>query len=111
MALKAILEDIEDKEATVNMTDTEAKVMKHKDGRSLPSYNHQSAVDGKMGVVVAVSTTDESDKRQIYFHWLIEPRTTPSRGTRMCSQIPGFCDYETLQQAECEREEEYYLPG
>jgi hypothetical protein len=23
---------------------------------------------------------------------------------------PGFCDYETLKHAECEREEEYYLP-
>ncbi len=55
LALKAMLEDMEDKEATVNMSDPEAKVMKHKDGRSLPSYNHQSAVDGKLGVVVAVS--------------------------------------------------------
>jgi hypothetical protein len=25
------------------MTDADAKVMKHKDGRSLPSYNNQSA--------------------------------------------------------------------
>ncbi len=62
LALKEVLEGMEDEEATVNMTDAEAKVMKHKDGRSLPSYNHQSAVDGKLGVVVAVATTDEPDK-------------------------------------------------
>jgi hypothetical protein len=40
LALKAMLDDMEDEEATLNMTDAEAKVMKHKDGRSLPSYNN-----------------------------------------------------------------------
>jgi hypothetical protein len=93
LSLKAMLEDMEDEEATVNMTDPQAKVMKHKDGRSLPSYNRQSAVDGKMGVVVAVSTTDES-----------------GQGHQNVLADPGFCDYETLKQAECERQEEYYLP-
>ncbi len=85
-----MLEDMEDEGATVNMSDPEAKVMKHKDGRSLPSYNHQSAVDGKLGVVVAVSTTDESDKPADLFLWLTEPRTTPGKGTRMYWQIPAF---------------------
>jgi hypothetical protein len=40
---------MEDEEATMNMTDSQAKVMKHKDGRSLPSYSRQSAVDSKDG--------------------------------------------------------------
>jgi hypothetical protein len=110
LALKAMLEDMEDEEATVNMSDPEAKVMKHKDGRSLPSYNHQSAVDGKMGVVVAVSTTNESDKPADLFSLVDRAKDNAGQGHENVLADPGFCDYETLKQAECEREEEYYLP-
>lgn len=110
LALKAMLEDMEDEEATVNMTDPEAKVMKHKDGRSLPSYNHQSAVDGKMGVVVAVCTTDESDKPADLFSLVDRAKENAGQGHENVLADPGFCDYETLKQAECERQEEYYLP-
>jgi hypothetical protein len=62
LELKKTLEPLEDEEATVNMTDTDAQVMKKKDGRSLPSYNHHGAVDGKLGVVCAVATSDQPDK-------------------------------------------------
>jgi hypothetical protein len=110
LTLKAILEDMEDEEATVNMTDAEAKVMKHKDGRSLPSYNHQSAVDGKIGVVAAVSTTDESDKPEDLFSLVDQAKANAGQGHENVLADPGFCDYETLKKAECEREEEYYLP-
>ena len=47
LALKGMLDRIGEEQANINMTDPEAKVMRHKDGRSLPSYNHQSAVDGE----------------------------------------------------------------
>ena len=110
LALKAMLEDMEDEGATVNMTDPEAQVMKHKDGRSLPSYNHQSAVDGKLGVVVAVSTTDESDKPADLFALVDRAKDNAEQGHENVLADPGFCDYETLKKAECEREEEYYLP-
>lgn len=100
---------MEDEEATVNMTDVEAKVMKHKDGRSLPSYNHQSAVDGKMGVVVAASTTDESDKPEDLFSLVDQAKENAGQGHENVLADPGFCDYET-KKAECERQEEYYLP-
>ncbi len=110
LALKAMLEDMEDEGGTVNMTDPEAQVMKHKDGRSLPSYNHQSAVDGKLGVVVAVSTTDESDKPADLFALVDRAKDNAEQGHENVLADPGFCDYETLKKAECEREEEYYLP-
>jgi len=110
LALKAMLEDMEDEEATVNRTDPQAKVMKHKDGRSLPSYNHQSAVDGKMGVIVAVSTTDESDKPEDLFSLVDRAKENAGQGHKNVLADPGFCDYEILKQAESEREEEYYLP-
>jgi hypothetical protein len=51
--LKKMLDGLEDEEAAV---------MKRKGGRSLPSYNTQSVGDGKLGVVCAVATRDESDK-------------------------------------------------
>jgi transposase len=46
----------QNKDATVNTTDKDAPMMSHKDRTKKPSYNHQSAVDGKMGVTVAVSS-------------------------------------------------------
>ena len=110
LALKEVLEGMEDEEATVNMTDSEAKVMKHKDGRSLPSYNHQSAVDGKLGVVVAVATTDEPDKPQDLFSLVDQAKENAGQGHGNVLADPGFCDYDALKRAECEREEEYYLP-
>ena len=61
LELKEVLEGLDDEGATINMTDAEAAVMKHKDNRSLPSYNHQSAVDGKYGVTIAVNTADKPD--------------------------------------------------
>lgn len=39
------LKDLNDEEKRINMTDEDAPGMKHKDSRSLPSYNHQSAPD------------------------------------------------------------------
>lgn len=62
--LEELLEGLQDENANVNMTDAEAKVMRHKDGRSLPSYNHQSAVDGKHGVTCAVKSEDRGDGEQ-----------------------------------------------
>lgn len=47
----------------VNMTDPDAPVMSHKDGRSVPSYNHQSAVDSKFGVTCAVRTKVDLDQQ------------------------------------------------
>lgn len=35
------------------MTDEDANNMTHKDGSIKPSYNHQSARDGKYGIVTA----------------------------------------------------------
>lgn len=49
------------KNPNINLTDSEAATMRHKDGRSLPSYNQQSAVDGAFGVTIAVRTTDTND--------------------------------------------------
>ncbi len=110
LELKKTLEAMEDEEATVNMTDPDAEVMKHKDGRSLPSYNHQSAVDGKLGVVCAVATREESDKPEDLFSLVDQAKENAGRGHEKVLADPAFCDFEALQQAESKREEEYFLP-
>src|SRR5659263_585667 len=43
----------EEKLKKVNITDTDAKIMKHKDGSKKPSYNCQVAVDEKEQIIVA----------------------------------------------------------
>jgi len=108
--LKRILEKVEDQEATRNMTDPDAAVMKHKDGRSLPSYNHQSAVDGKLGVVCAVDTRSESDKGADLFELVDQAKQNTGEPHGKVLADPAFSDYEVLQKVDREREEEYFLP-
>lgn len=110
LELKRQLEALEDEEATVNMTDADAKVMKHKDGRSLPSYNHQSAVDGKLGVVCAVTTSDKPDKPEDLFSMVDQAKENTGQGHKNVLADPGFCNYETLKEAACTRTEEYFVP-
>ena len=110
LGLKKVLEGLADEEATINMTDPEAPVMKHKDGRKLPSYNHQSATDGKYGVVCAVATRDEVDKSADLFELVDQARENTGEEHQRVMADPAFCDYEVLQKAAEERSEEYFLP-
>jgi transposase len=47
----------------INVTDNDAKIMKHKDGSLKPSYNGQIAVDDKEHVIVAADFQRETSKR------------------------------------------------
>ena len=69
--------------------------LKHKDGRSLPSYNHQCAVDGKMGLVVAASTTDEQDKPADLFSLVDRAKENAAQSHQSVLADPGFFDYAT----------------
>jgi transposase len=51
----------EEKLEKINVTDTDAKIMKHKDGSKKPSYNGQIAVDDKEQVIVAADLVDEQN--------------------------------------------------
>ena len=56
----------EEKLKKVNITDPDAKIMKHKDGSMKPSYNCQVAVDEKEQIIVAADLVDEeNDLHQI----------------------------------------------
>ncbi len=56
----------EEKLKKINITDPDAKIMKHKDGSLKPSYNCQVAVDEKEQIIVAANLVDEeNDLHQI----------------------------------------------
>ena len=56
----------EEKLKKVNITDPDARIMKHKDGSMKPSYNCQVAVDEKEQIIVAADLVDEeNDLHQI----------------------------------------------
>ena len=50
----------------INVTDNDAKIMKHKNGSKKPSYNSQIAVDDKEQVIVAADLVDkQNDVNQV----------------------------------------------
>ena len=103
------LEALKDEEKRVNMTDEDAQVMKHKDGTSKPSYNHQSAVDGKYGVTTAVRTTQSGDCPED-IELIVDASNANTGGSHEAvSADSGFCSYEMLENIE-ERAEEFYVP-
>jgi transposase len=110
LGLKRELEGMKDEKATINMTDKEAPVMKHKDGRSLPSYNHQSAVDGLHGVTCAVKSEVEPDKADDLLELVDKAKENTGGKHANVTADSAFCDYETLQEVEEDREENFLLP-
>jgi transposase len=104
------LEALGDEEERLNMSDEDAKVMRHKDGTSTPSYTHQSAVDEKYGVVTAVRTTQSNDTPGDLLPLVDLSKKNSGSGHEAVTADCGFCDYETLRKVEDEREEEFYLP-
>jgi len=110
MGLKKALERMNDEKATVNMTDEEAPVMRHKDGRSLPSYNHQSAVDGLYGVTCAVKSEVEPDKPDDLIELVDNAKENTGCKHENVTADSAFCDYEVLEEVEEVREENFLLP-
>jgi hypothetical protein len=106
----AVLETFEDEKASVNMVDADAKIMSHKDRRILPSYNQQSAVDGKYGVTCAVSTTQAGDAPGDLFAMVDTAEENTGKTFESVLADSGFSDYETLRAMEDDREETFHVP-
>ena len=104
------LEQLEDEDARLNMTDRDAKVMRHKDGSSTPSYTHQSAVDDAYGVVTAVQTTDGNDRAEDLLPLVDQSKNNSGKSHKAVTADCGFCDYPILEEVERRREEDFYLP-
>ena len=103
------LETLKDEEKRLNMSDEDAAVMKHKDGTSKPSYNHQSAVDGECGVTTAVGTSQTGDKAEDLEEIVDASKENAGGSHQRVSGDSGFCSYEMLVNTEG-RTEEFYLP-
>jgi transposase len=111
--LKAVQDNIEDEKEKeklrLNMTDPEARVMKHKDGRKLPSYNHQSAVDDKYGITVAVQTETHPDRAENVLELANQARENTGRFFENVTADSAFCSFEILEEV-TGRPEEFYIP-
>ncbi len=106
----ATLESIEDEEASINMVDADAKIMRHKDRRILPSYNQQSAVDGSFGITVAVATTQTGDIPRDLFALVDAAETNAGKPFESVLADSGFSDYETLRAMAEDRDEIFHVP-
>lgn len=106
----AVLESYEDEKASLNMVDSDAKIMTHKDRRILPSYNQQSAVDGTFGVTCAVATTQAGDKPDDLFSMVDAAKENAGGSFDTVLADSGFSDYETLRAMEEDREETFHVP-
>jgi len=103
------LELLKDEEKRLNMSDKDAAVMKHKDGTSKPSYNHQSAVDGSYGVTTVVRTSQTGDCAED-LEVIVDGSNANTGGIHQeVSADSGFCSYEMLVNTE-QRSEEFYVP-
>jgi len=107
--LRQQLQAFKDEEKRLNTSDPDAPVMRHKDGTSKPSYNHQSAVDGKCGVTTAVRTTQASDKGKDLLEVVDASNENTKGGHASVSADSGFCDYDMLEKGE-QRPEQFYVP-
>jgi hypothetical protein len=106
----SLLQAGDDESASVNMVDGDAKMMTHKDRKIVPSYNHQSAVDGEYGITCAVATTRSGDQPGDLFG-LVDAATENAGGHfKNVLADSGFADYETLEKMETERNETYHVP-
>jgi len=104
------LEELNNEEQRINMVDPDAPIMTHKDGQKLPSYTHQSARDGKCGVVTAVQSTRNNDVPADLLPIVDQSVENTGKRHEKVTGDCGFCDYEILQKVEEEREEDFYIP-
>lgn len=109
LEFEQIIKDLEETES-INLTDGDAKIMSHKDGKKLPSYNHQSAADKKCGITVAVRTTTDAFDHGSHLLPLVD-QAAENAGNSFKNVMAdrGFCDYDLLTRIE-DREEDFYLP-
>jgi transposase len=109
LEFEQIIADMEETD-NINLTDKDAKLMSHKDGKKTPSYNHQSAADGKYGVTVAVSTRkDAFDHGSHLLPMVDKAKENTGRRFKHVMADCAFCDFERLIEIE-DRKEDFYLP-
>jgi transposase len=107
--LKAQLEEIGDEKKRINTTDPDAPVMRLKDNRSRPAYNHQTARDEKCGVVTAVATTLSPDVPEDLISLVEQSVVNTGKHHKNVTSDCGFQSYTNLEKMEG-RPEAFYVP-
>ncbi|MBN2835412.1 MAG: IS1182 family transposase [Candidatus Delongbacteria bacterium] len=108
-SLEKQLEEIGDEKKRINLTDPDAPVMKHKDSRSRPSYNHQTARDEKCGVVTAVETTLSGDVPDDLLPLVNKSIENTGARHKHITADSGFQSYANLEKMET-RPEDFFVP-
>jgi transposase len=107
--LQKQLEQINDEKKRLNMSDADAAVMKLKDARVRPCYNHQTARDGKYGVVTAVETTQAADVPEDLLPLVEQSVTNTLAHHKIITADSGFQSYGNLEKM-AKRPENFFIP-
>jgi len=107
--LQKQLEQIADKNKRINLTDADAPVMRLKDGRSRPAYNHQTARDDKCGVVMAVGTSLSGDKADDLLPLVDQSVQNGGQHHEEVTADSGLGSYKNLEKFEA-RPEDFHVP-
>ena len=95
LAAKKKLE--EEKLTKINVTDNDAKIMKHKGGNKKPSYNGQVAVDDKEQVIVAADLVDDENDVHQLNPMILNIWATLGRKPTILLADAGYFSYENLE--------------
>jgi len=107
--LKRKLEQIADENKRINLTDPDSPVMRLKDGRSRPAYNHQTARDSKCNVVTAAETSVSGDKPDDLLPIVDQSVRNSGEHHDKISADSGFCSYINLEKFE-NRPKDFHVP-
>jgi len=104
--------EINDLKVKINTTDPDAPMMTHKDSSKKPSYNHQSVVDEKCGITVAIETSKNVDVPDDLF--LLVDKGIENTGNTP-ENILADCAFSSLKNLDTiytskERTEEFFVP-
>ncbi|MGD9775893.1 MAG: IS1182 family transposase, partial [Methanosarcina sp.] len=87
----------EEKLKKVNITDNDARIMKHKDGSKKPSYNCQVAVDEKEQIIVAADVVNEENDLHQVEPIIQNVKNTLGYKPTIVLADAGYFSYENLE--------------
>jgi len=96
--IEAAKKKLEEENLTkINVTDNDAKIMKHKGGNKKPSYNGQVAVDDKEQVIVAADLVDDENDVHRLNPMILHIWATLGRKPTILLADAGYFSYDNLE--------------
>ena len=94
----------------INLTDSESPILQHKDGRTLPSYQHQTAGDSKYGISCAIQTTRRPDHPSDLLPLVDEAKKNTMQVFKKILADCAFGSLGVFKRIKEERDEDFYVP-